>query len=125
VAQTQTKEYDTSNAGKKPKMTSKTYLVVRAVVADPADRDPFDHWYATEHLPDALKAFAVPRAWRAWSRTDPAVHCAFYEFPSLAAAEAGTSGPAIAALIGEFDRVWQKRVARSRELLEFAGELAA
>ena len=33
------------------------YLVVRAVVADPEDRAAFDHWYRTEHLPDALKAF--------------------------------------------------------------------
>ena len=33
------------------------YLVVRAVVADPADRAAFDHWYRTEHLPDAMKAF--------------------------------------------------------------------
>ena len=106
-------------------MPSKTYLVVRATVADPADRGPFDLWYATDHLPEALRAFNVPRAWRAWSRTDPAVHCAFYEFPSLAAAESGTSGPAIAALIAEFDRVWQNRVVRSRELLEMAGELAA
>ena len=32
-------------------------LVVRAVVADPADRADFDHWYRTEHLPDALRAF--------------------------------------------------------------------
>ena len=106
-------------------MVNKAYLVVRATVADPADRAGFDAWYAAEHLPDAFKAFGVKRAWRAWSRNDPAVHCAFYEFPSLAAAEAGTSGTEIAALIAEFDRVWQNRVVRTRELLEVAGELAA
>ena len=106
-------------------MTGKTYLVVRATVADPADRAPFDYWYATEHLPDALAAFGVARAWRAWSRTEPAMHCAFYEFASLALAEAGTSGPGIAALIAEFDRKWGRRVVRTRELLEVAGELAA
>lgn len=105
-------------------MAGKTYLVVRAIVADPANRGAFDHWYASEHLPDARAAFGVARAWRAWSRTDPAVHCAFYEFASLAAAEAGISGPAIAALIGEFDRHWRHCVVRSRELLEVAGELA-
>jgi hypothetical protein len=106
-------------------MAAKTYLVVRASVAEPADRAPFDHWYATEHLPDALAAFGVRRAWRAWSRDDPAVHCAFYEFESLALAQAGTSGPAIAALVAEFDRKWGGRVVRSRELLEVAGELVA
>ena len=106
-------------------MAAKTYLVVRATVADPADRAPFDYWYATEHLPDALAAFGAARAWRAWSRTDPATHCAFYEFASWADAELGTSGPAIAGLIAEFDRKWQHRVVRTRELLEVAGELAA
>ena len=40
------------------------YLIVRAVVADPADRSPFDHWYRTEHLPDALKAFGAVSAMR-------------------------------------------------------------
>ena len=35
------------------------YLVVRAVVADPEDRAAFDHWYRTEHLPDAMKAFSA------------------------------------------------------------------
>ena len=49
------------------------YLVVRAVVAD-GDRHDFDHWYRTEHLPDAVKAFAAERGWRGWSRTDPAIH---------------------------------------------------
>ena len=29
----------------------KAYLVVRAEVPDQADRAPFDHWYATDHLP--------------------------------------------------------------------------
>lgn len=105
-------------------MTAKTYLMVRASVAEPADRASFDHWYATEHLPDALVAFGAKRAWRAWSRDDVAVHCAFYEFDSLALAEAATSGSAIAALVAEFDRNWGGRVVRSRELLEVAGELA-
>ena len=31
------------------------WLVVRATVADAADRARFDHWYRTEHLPDAVK----------------------------------------------------------------------
>jgi len=29
----------------------KSCLVVRAEMADTADRDQFDHWYATDHLP--------------------------------------------------------------------------
>jgi hypothetical protein len=102
---------------------SKAFFMVRAVVADPADRPGFDTWYEKEHLPDALAAFGVAHAWRCWSRTDPSLHFAFYEFQSLAAAEALPGSPALTAMIAEFDRVWGSRVTRSREILEFAGEL--
>ena len=46
------------------------WLVVRATVANAADRPAFDHWYRTEHLPDAMKAFGVRQAWRGWSQQD-------------------------------------------------------
>jgi hypothetical protein len=101
------------------------WLVVRAVVADPADRADFDRWYRTEHLPDALRAFAARAAWRGWSQDDPAVHCAFYRFDSVAAAETATSGETINALVAEFDRRWGLRVSRTREILNVADELEA
>jgi hypothetical protein len=41
----------------------------------------------------------------------------------VAAAEALPGSPALAGMIKEFDRVWGSRVTRSREILEFAGEL--
>ena len=66
----------------------KAYLVVRAEVRDVAARAPFDHWYATDHLPWAMKVFGAARGWRCWSRTDSAVHYAFYEFADAAEAEA-------------------------------------
>ena len=99
------------------------YLVVRAVVADPADRTPFDHWYRTEHLPDAVKAFKALSAMRGWSTLDPSVHTAYYRFDTRAEVEAIGSGPAIAALVAEFDRVWGKRVVRTRDILPIADEL--
>ncbi len=95
------------------------YLVVRAVVAE-ADRRDFDHWYRTEHLPDAAKAFAAQRAWRGWSRSDTSVHYAFYQFADAAAAEAIVASPAIRALIAEFDARWGTRVTRTREIIEVA-----
>jgi len=95
------------------------YLIVRAVVAE-ADRRDFDTWYRTEHLPDAIEAFAARRGWRAWSRTDPSVHYAFYEFADVAAAEAVSSSPAIQGLIAEFDRRWGTRVTRAREIIDVA-----
>ncbi len=58
---------------------AKAYLAVRAEV--PAEeRERFDQWYETDHLPWALRVFAARRAWRCWSRSDSGVHVAFYEF---------------------------------------------
>ncbi len=42
----------------------KSCLLVRAEMADNADRDRFDHWYATDHLPLAVKTFWARRAGR-------------------------------------------------------------
>ena len=95
------------------------YFVVRAVVAQ-ADRRDFDAWYRAEHLPDAVKAFKAQNAWRAWSRTDPAVHYAFYQFSDVAAAEAVNTSAAIRTLVAEFDARWGSRVTRTREIIEVA-----
>jgi hypothetical protein len=98
------------------------WLVVRAVVANSSDRADFDDWYRREHLPDAVKAFAASAAWRGWSTTDPSVHCAYYRFESLDRLGAVMAGPEIAALIREFDRCWDGRVTRTREVLTVADE---
>ena len=103
---------------------AKTCLVVRAEVPDPADRAPFDHWYATDHMPWAIKAFGAQRGWRCWSRTDPAVHYAFYEFDDTKQAEAAIAPDRIKPLIADFDRVWGDRVSRRREILEIVQEMA-
>ena len=97
------------------------YLMVRAVLADAADRPRFDRWYEAEHLPDAVARFGAERGWRCWSRTDPAVHYAFYEFAGPERAQAVLGAPELQALVAEFDRVWGARVARTRDLLETAG----
>ena len=60
----------------------RAYFVVRAQVGE-ADREAFDRWYEVDHLPDAVKTFKAVRAWRAWNRTDPSVHVAFYEFADV------------------------------------------
>ena len=98
------------------------WLVVRAVVADPDDRAAFDTWYHKEHLPDAVKAFSAGAAWRGWSSADPSIHCAYYRFGSLDLLDAVMAGPAIKALIAEFDRCWVGRVTRTREVLAVADE---
>jgi hypothetical protein len=103
---------------------AKSCLVVRAEVPVIADRDRFDHWYATDHLPLAIRTFGARRGWRCWSRTDPAVHYAFYEFADPAQAEAATAPERIEPLVADFDRVWGDRVARRREILEIVQDLA-
>ncbi len=100
----------------------KAYLAVRAEVPE-AERARFDHWYATDHLPWALRTFAALRAWRCWSRTDPALHIAFYEFDSVEAAQATQTAEATKALVADFDRVWGGRVTRRREVLEMVQDL--
>lgn len=102
---------------------AKAYLVVRAEVPGEADRARFDQWYASDHLPWAIRAFGAGRGWRCWSRTDPAVHFAFYEFASAAAAEAATAPEKIQPLVADFDRVWGNRITRRREIIERVQEM--
>jgi len=101
---------------------AKAYLAVRAEVPE-ADRARFDHWYESDHLPWALRVFKARRAWRCWSRSDSAVHVAFYEFDSVEAAEAITRSDAIKPLVEDFDRVWQNRVTRRRAVLDVVQEI--
>jgi hypothetical protein len=101
---------------------AKAYLAVRAEVPE-TERSRFDHWYETDHLPWALRAFGARRAWRCWSRSDPGVHVAFYEFDSVEAAEAATAPKTIKPLVADFDRVWGDRVPRRRAIVEVVQEL--
>jgi hypothetical protein len=96
---------------------AKAYFAVRAEVPE-ADRAKFDHWYETDHLPWALRVFKARRAWRCWSKSDPSVHVAFYEFDSVEVAEAVSKSDAIKPLVEDFDRVWQDRVTRRRAVLD-------
>ena len=93
------------------------YLIVRAEVEE-ASRKGFDHWYETEHLPDALRDFKAVSAMRGWSDVDPSVHLAFYEFPNLAAANAILNSDVIKEFVKEFDRHWEGKVVRTRETFE-------
>ena len=100
------------------------FFVVRAIVADPAKLKAFDEWYHREHLPDAVKAFGVKKAWRFWSVSDPALHQASYEFPDKAALDRAMSGEVLEPLVAEWDRRWPE-VTRTREILVLAEEFGA
>ncbi len=94
------------------------YLIVRAEV-EPSVKDQFDVWYQNQHLPDALKAFNALSAKRGWSSVDANVHIAFYEFPDMATADALLNSDIMKGFIMEFDRHWEGKIERSRELVEF------
>lgn len=98
-------------------------LIVRAEVSDADLRDEFDRWYQNEHLPDAMAAFKALRGWRGWSEIEPNVHYAFYEFESIEQARAISQSNEIRSLIAEFDRCWDGRVIRSRDIIELGQQL--
>ncbi len=99
-------------------------LIVRARLNKLSDRRKFDDWYRTEHLPSALKAFRAQRAWRCWSRANPLVHLALYEFASVEEAEAIIDSEALAGQIAAFDDYWGTEVTRTREIVEVVEELS-
>ena len=97
----------------------KAQFIVRAQVPEP-DRAAFDTWYESEHLPDAMSAFGCVQATRGWSELEPGVHIATYAFADLDTARAllaEDASTAIRKMIAEFDRVWEGRVTRTRELV--------
>ncbi|MDG2076968.1 MAG: hypothetical protein P8J24_10455 [Arenicellales bacterium] len=100
------------------------YLIVKASVAK-ADREAFDRWYQEKHLPDAVVAFNALGATRGWSDVEAGAHLAFYEFPTLQAANAIADSNAIKALIEEFDSTWEGRVTRTRDVVEIIQNIAA
>lgn len=100
---------------------SAAFFVVRATVTDPASRAAFDKWYENEHLPDAAKSFGVTKAWRFWSRSDPAVHQATYQFDDEASLERAIKGEDLKRLIADFNRDWPN-VTRTRETFVLAQE---
>jgi hypothetical protein len=103
---------------------SKACFIVRAVVA--ADqRERFDHWYSTDHLPRALTDFKAEKAWRGWSTVEQGVHYAFYQFADMARLDAALKSEAFKALVADFDRNFPQGVTRTRDILPVAEELSA
>ena len=99
-------------------------LIVRSIVPSEM-REAFDGWYETEHLPDGRRTFNAIGARRGWSDVEPGVHYAFYEFPDLTQAKAALESPGITAMIAEYDRVWQGRIERTRDIVEVVQSLTA
>ena len=95
----------------------KAYLMVRSQVTNAADREKFDRWYATGHVPMAMDRFRCQKAWRFWSRSDPAVHYALYQFADMATLHARLEEPGFKELVADFDHAWPN-VPRTRDMIE-------
>ena len=99
-------------------------LVVRSVVSDPSLREPFDHWYRTDHLPRAIADLGAEKGWRLWSDTDAGVHYAVYRFADMNQLKQGMSSSRFQALVADYDRVWPAGVMRTLEILSVVEEAA-
>ena len=100
---------------------NKAYFMVRAQVVNESDRVKFDHWYATGHLPLAMEKLRAEKGWRFWSRSDPSVHYAFYQFPDVATLRSRIESPEFKLLVADFNAAWP-HVTRTRDLIEAVQE---
>jgi hypothetical protein len=100
---------------------NKAYLMVRAQVQDASDRAKFDQWYETHHLPLAMEKFRAEKGWRFWSRSDPSVHYALYQFNDMATLRSSLETSGFKLLVADFDKAWPG-VTRSRDLIETVQE---
>lgn len=92
-----------------------TALLAVTSTVDPAVREAFDHWYETEHIPDAqrlLEGISRVTRWRSTTAADQVV--TVYEFGTAEQVQAALAGEAIKDLIAEFDRLWAGTVSRAR-----------
>ena len=100
-----------------------TLFLVRAVVASHL-RSTFDHWYATDHLPWAVKVFKCEKAWRAWSEVEEGVHYAVFliAFADKASCDAALGGDEFKAMIADFNKSWPEGVTRTRDVVTLVEE---
>lgn len=92
--------------------------IVRSTITPRTDRDAFDHWYSTDHMPKVVERLRPEEGFRFWSVSDPRIHVAVYRYRDRASIEA-RSPDAYKGLIAEFDAAWPG-VTRTNEWLEAA-----
>lgn len=92
------------------------HLIVRSQILDPAIRDAFDDWYGDKHVPEAVAAFRPSRCWRSWSRIDPMIHYAFYEFANEDEIGAMMASDTFRAMVDDLSQTWAGKVTRERDV---------
>ena len=100
----------------------KAYFMVRAQVPLAVDRDRFDHWYGTHHVPLAIEKLGAEKAWRFWSHADSSIHYAVYQFSDVKTLQDRIASPEFKLLIDDFNAAWPD-VQRTRDLVELVQEV--
>jgi len=96
---------------------NRAYFMVRSVVANEADCAKFDQWYGSHHVPLAMEKFRCEKAWRFWSRVEPSVHYAMYQFRDMGALKERIDSADFKMLVADYDKAWPN-VTRTRDLIE-------
>lgn len=102
--------------------THHVLLLVRSVVLAEMDRDAFDHWYSTDHMPKAIRLLGVEQGWRYWSLDDPSIHIAIYRYRDERAFRQRCAEK-VRSLMDEYEATWPA-VTRSRELITFRDQIS-
>ena len=91
------------------------YLIVKSDTSQINNED-FDHWYENEHLYEAKKQFVAINAKRGWIQNSNS-HIAIYEFENIKKAKNAMDSKKLQSLIKKFDKKWNFKVTRTRELI--------
>ena len=92
------------------------YLIVKSDTSQIDSKD-FDYWYENEHLYEANKKFMAKNAKRGWVQNWN-FHLAIYEFENIKKAKNAMDSKKLQSLIKKFDKKWENKVQRTRELTE-------
>ena len=100
-------------------MTS--YIIVTSDTSK-VSKSEFNNWYEEEHLVEALNAFNAMGAKRGWINNSK-IHLAIYKFKNIMLAKKALKSKILENLIKNFDDRWNKKVFRTRELIETIQEI--
>ena len=97
------------------------YIIVTSDTSK-VSKSEFNNWYEEEHLVEALNAFNAMVEKRGWINNSK-IHLAIYKFKNIMLAKKALKSKILENLIKNFDDRWNKKVFRTRELIETIQEI--
>ncbi len=97
------------------------YIIVTSDTSK-VSKSEFNNWYEEEHLVEALNSFNAMGAKRGWINNSK-IHLAIYKFKNIMLAKKALKSKILENLIKNFDDRWNKKVFRTRELIETIQEI--